>query len=178
MPVDPQTQTALRALGAVGELHRRMPLPVPEADPWEDDDPLDGRRAWVPVEFPGIPSVIVRVHRDGQDVVIVEDTVELDVPRRHTAAVVDEILAGRARRRLRTRNFFGYLMGIFLHNPLPADLVVTVGRDGAGGPVRYEAPVVLTIATGGWLATLPTVDAAAEAVDGGTGGRPPGAGAG
>lgn len=156
MPLDDTTQAALRALWEVATRHGREPLPVPEADPWEDDDPLDGRRAWVPVEVPGVPSVVVRLHRDGEDLVVVEDVVELDVPRRHTAAVLQELLAGRARRRLRARGFLGHLLGIALHNPLPADLVVTVtGPDGA--TAAYEAPIVLAPGTGAWLATVPTV---------------------
>ncbi|WP_199421970.1 hypothetical protein [Actinotalea solisilvae] len=153
MALDDATQSAVRALWEVATRHGREPVPVPEADPWEDDDPLDGRRAWVPVEIPGVPSVVVRLHRDGEDLVVVEDVVELDVPRRHTAAVVQELLSGRARRRLRARGFLGHLLGIALHNPLPADLVVTV--DGPE-PTSYEAPVVLAPGTGAWLATLAT----------------------
>jgi hypothetical protein len=158
VPLDDATQAALRGLWEVATRHGREPLPVPEADPWEDDDPLDGGRAWVAVEIPGVPSVVVRLHRDRQDLVVVEEVVELDVPRAHTAAVVQELLAGNARRRLRTRGgLLGGLLGIMLHNPMPADLVVTVaGPDGA--TTAYEAPVVLSYGTGAWLMSVPIAE--------------------
>jgi hypothetical protein len=156
MELDAATAWAVQELADAGARHGRPPVPVPEADPWEDDDPLEPGRGRVVVEFGGRPSVVARLHRDGHDLVVVEDVVELDVPRRDTPAVVEELLAGRARRRLETRNPLRSLLAVWLHNPLPADLVVEVRRrDGAR---TYTAPIVLTMASGGWLATLPTVD--------------------
>jgi len=177
MPLDDATQGAVRALWEVATRRGRTPEPVPEADPWEDDDPLDPVRGHVAVVVPGVPSVVVQLHRDGHDLVLVEDVVELDVPRRDTATVVDAVLAGRARRRIRG-GALSRVLGMLLHNPLPADLEVTVP---SGGRERtYTAPVVLTPGAGGWLASLPTVDDAPPAdgrpgpqgrPDGGTGPR-------
>jgi hypothetical protein len=162
MQLDAATARAVQELAHAGARHGRVPAPVPEADPWEDGDPLDPRLSHVVVEFPGTPSVVVQLHRDGEDLVVVEDVVELDVPRRDTPAVVEELLAGRARRRILVRGALRSLLAVWLHNPLPAELIVQVGR----GAVRrtYTAPIVLAIPISGWLATLPTVDDA--------GGRP------
>ncbi|MBX9243340.1 hypothetical protein ICW40_00770 [Actinotalea ferrariae] len=159
MPLDPRTEQAVRALWDVGTRNGRPPAPVPEADPWEDDDPLDPARGWLPVELPGVPSVVVRLHRDGEDLVVVEDVVELDVPRRDTVRVVEELLTGGARRRHRARGALGQLLAIVLHNPQPSELVVTVHDDDPEVPPRtYDAPVVLGTMTSGWVLTLPTVD--------------------
>lgn len=128
---------------------------MPEADPWEDEDPLGPSRAATIVEFPGVPSVVVRLYRDGRDDVVVEDIVELEVPRRDTAAVVEEVLAGRAQRRVRGGVLWN-LLGIFMHNPAPSEMVVTVlGPDGVR---TYEAPLILTVGTGPWLLSLPLVE--------------------
>lgn len=157
MTLDDATQRAVRALWEVATRNDRSPAPVPEADPWEDDDPLDGSRAWVPVEIPGVPSVVVRLYRDGEDVVVVEDTVDLDVPRGDTARVLEALLTGAARRRHRARGFLGQMLGLVLHNPQPSDLVVTVHDDDPAVPPRtYDAPIVLSTMTSGWLLSLPT----------------------
>ncbi|WP_188037221.1 hypothetical protein [Actinotalea sp. JY-7885] len=157
MPLDEATQRAVRGLWEVAVRNGRTPAPVPEADPWEDDDPLDGDRAWVPVEVPGDPSLVVRLYRHGEDVVVVEDTVELDVPRRDTARVLEALLTGAARRRHRARGLVGNLLGIVMHNPQPSDLVVTVHDDDpALAPRTYEAPIILATMTSGWLLGLPT----------------------
>ncbi len=107
------------------------------------------------VDFPGTPSVVVRLHSDGQDDLLVEDVVELGVPREDTVAVVEELLAGHARRRVRPGLLWN-LVNIGMHNPSPSDLVVTVlGDDG----VRvYDAPITLALGTGPWLAGLPLVE--------------------
>lgn len=159
MTLDDATQRAVRALWEVATRNGRTPSAVPEADPWEEDDPLDGSHAWVPVEVPGVPSVVVRLHRDGNDVVVVEDTVELDVPRRDTARVVEALLTGGARRRHRARGAVGQMIAILLHNPQPSDLVVVVDDDDPEvAPRRYDAPVVVSTMTSGWLLSLPTED--------------------
>jgi hypothetical protein len=156
MQLDAATAWAVQEIADAGVRHGRPPEPVPEADPWEDDDPLDPGRGHVVVEIAGTPSVVVRLHRDGHDLVVVEDVVELDVPRRDTPAVVEALVAGRARRRLLARGRLHSLLSILLHNPMPAELVVRVGPDGA--PRTYTAPIVLSLQTGAWLVTLPTVD--------------------
>jgi len=84
----------LRELHATGVRYGRPPEPVPEADPWEEPDPYDHHRS-VMVVFPGYPRVRVTVHDDGEDAVELDSGVAFDVPRRHTAAVVEAILSGR-----------------------------------------------------------------------------------
>lgn len=163
MELDAATEWAVQELTDAGLRHGRPPAPVPEADPWEDDDPLDPGSGHVVVEFPGVPSVVVRLYRDGQDLVVVEDVVELTVPRRDVPAVVEAVLGGRGRRRLVARGRLSSLLAVWLHNPLPADLVVTVDRP--EGPRTYTAPIVLAQATGAWLATLPTVDESGPEAD-------------
>ena len=155
MALDAVTERAVRALWEVGTRHGRAPAPTPEADPWEEEDPLGPSRTAAVVEFPGVPSVVVRLYRDGRDDVLVEDIVELEVPRRDTVAVVDEVLAGRARRRARGGVLWN-LLGIVLHNPAPSELVVTVL--GPESVRTYEAPLILTVGTGPWLLSLPLIE--------------------
>lgn len=155
MALDEVTERAVRALWETGARHGRPPAPTPEADPWEEEDPLGPSRTAAVVEFPGVPSVVVRLYRDGRDDVIVEDMVELEVPRRDTVAVVEEVLAGRARRRTRGGVLWG-LLGIALRNPAPSELVVTVL--GAESVRTYEAPIILTLGTGPWLLSLPLLE--------------------
>lgn len=72
----------VRALHATGAALGRAPEPVPEADPWEERDPLDTDRS-LTVVFPGLPDLRVRPHDDGVDAVHFGNYVTLDVrPRR------------------------------------------------------------------------------------------------
>lgn len=158
MALDEATARAVRDLWEVGARHSRPPSPTPEADPWdEDDDPLGPGRTSTVVEFPGVPSVVVRLYADQRDDVLIEDIVELEVPRRDVCAVVEELLARRARRRVR-RGLLWNLVNIGMHNPAPSDLVVTVLD--ADGVRTYEAPILLTTGTGPWLTGLPLAEEA------------------
>jgi hypothetical protein len=156
MALDEATTRAVRDLWEVGARHGRPPAPTPEADPWEeDDDPFGPARAATVVEFMGTPSVVVRLYADGRDDVLVEDIVELETPRQDTAAVVEEVLAGRAHRRVRSGLLWN-LVNTAMRNPAPSELVVTVLDPDA---VRtYEAPILLTMGTGPWLTSLPLAE--------------------
>jgi hypothetical protein len=160
MALDEATGRAVQLLRDVGLRHGRPPAPVPETDPWDDDDPLDPSVGAVVVELPGVPAVVVRLHRDGRDLVLVEDAVELEVPRPDTPAVVDSLLDGRARRRMHRAGPLRAILAVVVTTyaaPLPSDLVVPVGRVGSGR--TYTAPLTDALA-GGWLTTLPVEEAA------------------
>lgn len=155
MPIDDETQAVVRALWAVGAAHGRPPAPVPEADPWDDDVPgaEDGA---VVVELGGVPDLVVRLHRDRQDAVQVEGVVDLEVPRADVAAVVDALLAGRARRRPRARGFLANLLALGLGSPAPSDLEVTAGT--GVGARTYTAPVSVGLPLSGWVMALPVAE--------------------
>lgn len=158
MPIDDATQSAVRALWEAGARHGRAPAPVPEADPWEDE--VQGaERSPVVVVLAGTPDLQVRLHRDGQDEVEVEDVATLEVPRRDTAAVVDALLdrgGRRARRRPRVRGVLGNVLAALVGSPAPSDLEVRVGE---GGTARvYRTQVVARHPMSGWLLALPTTD--------------------
>ncbi len=152
MPVDEGTQAAVRALWQVGADHARPPAPVPETDPWEADDPVDGPRRAVTVVFDGVPEILVHLHRDGDDLVVVEGTVELEVPRADVVGVVEGLLAGRARRRVRARGFWRGLLAIVLASPGASELEVPV--DGR----VYSGPLLLATPMSGWLLSRPVAD--------------------
>lgn len=152
MPIDDATQAVVRALWATGAAHGRPPAPVPEADPWEDD--VQGAEGGaVVVELGGVPDVVVRLHRDRRDAVQVEGVVDLEVPRADVVAVVEALLAGRARRRPRVRGFLAHLLAVALASPAPSDLEVTAGT---GPRARtYTAAVDAALPPSGWLMSLP-----------------------
>ncbi|WP_282945456.1 hypothetical protein [Cellulomonas endometrii] len=164
MPIDEVTQAAVHALWEAGARHGRPPAPVPEADPWDaadvdgSADALDSARGRVSVLFDGAPALAVHLHRDGRDTVRVEDVVDLEVPRRDVVAVVDALLAGRARRRATVRGLWGNLLGVLLSNPAPSDLVVRVGGDDGTAPREYTGPVLLAVPLSGWLMSLRAPD--------------------
>jgi hypothetical protein len=164
MPIDEVTQAAVHALWEAGARHGRPPAPVPEADPWDASDvdgsadALDTARGRVSVLFDGSPSLVVHLHRDGRDTVRVEDAVDLEVPRRDVAAVVEALLADRARRRPTVRGFWGNLLGVLLSNPAPSDLVVRVGGEDGTAPREYDGPVLMAVPLSGWLMSLPVED--------------------
>ncbi len=152
MPIDEATQSAVRALWEVGARHGRPPAPVPEADPWEADDPVDDGRGRVSVVLDGVPEVVVHLHRDGTDLVVVEGSAELEVPRRDTALVLDGLLAGRARRRRLATGFWRTGLATVLGSPAPSELVVAVDDR------VYAAPVLFAPPLSAWLLGLPVVD--------------------
>ncbi len=159
MPIDDATQAAVRALWEVGARHGRAPAPVPEADPWEDDA-QGAERSPLVVVLAGTPDLQVRLYRDGQDEVHVEDIAVLEVPRRDTAAVVDALLGGggggRARRRPRVRGVLGNVVAALVGSPAPSDLEVRVGEGGAARV--YRAQVVVRHPMSGWLLGLPVAE--------------------
>jgi hypothetical protein len=156
MPIDDETQAVVRALWAAGAAHGRPPSPVPEADPWDDDVP-GAEGGAVVVELGGVPDVVVRLHRDRLAEVQVEGVVELEVPRADVAAVVEALLAGRARRRPRVRGVLAHLLAVALGSPAASDLEVTVGT-GAGART-YTAPVSAGVQLSGWVLSLPVARA-------------------
>jgi hypothetical protein len=155
MPIDEETQAVVRALWAAGAAHGRPAAPVPEADPW-GEDVQGAAQDVVVVEMVGVPDLVVRLHRDRLDAVQVEDVVELEVPRADVVAVVDALLAGRARRRPRARGFVAHLLAVAFRNPVPSDLEVTAGT---GLDARtYVAPAGLGVPLSGWLMSLPVAE--------------------
>ncbi|MFF1528671.1 hypothetical protein [Cellulomonas sp. NPDC058312] len=152
MAVDEETQATVRGLWAVGARYGRPPAPVPEVDPWEADDPPEAaaRRRLV-VVLEGSPVVAVQLQAAGPDTVRVEDTVDLEVPRQDVVAVVDALLGGRARRRVRSQGPVAHVVALVLGNPLPSELEVVVDGDRT-----YRAPVLVLAAASGWFHALPT----------------------
>jgi hypothetical protein len=152
MALDDVRLRVIALLHDVGTRHDRLPAPVPEADPWDDGDALDPVPDEVSVYFPGVPSVLVRLYRDGQDVVVVEDVVDLDVPRDDVPAVVDSLLGGRARRRSRG-GVVQIVLATLFHSGLASELVVPVGREGSAR--AYRASFAELTPAGRWLSELP-----------------------
>ncbi|GEL45541.1 hypothetical protein CHO01_06570 [Cellulomonas hominis] len=152
MPVDEGTQAAVRALWQAGSRHGRPPAPVPEADPWEADDPVDGPPRTVSVVFDGVPGVVVHLHRDGADLVAVEGCVEIEVPRRDVVEVLEGLLGGRARRRPRVRGYWRSLASGVLGSPAPSDLEVPAGGRVYAGPILFAPPL------SGWLLSRPVAE--------------------
>jgi hypothetical protein len=114
----------------------RPPEDTPEADPWDEPDPFEAP-TMIAVVFPGRPAVTVRLFSDGKDTVVVEDQVDLEVPRLDTVAVVDAVLSGRARLRPRGASTVTRILGGFLGSITPTELVVRLPEVGR----QYSAPV-------------------------------------
>jgi hypothetical protein len=154
MALSGSTERTVRELWEIGARYGRPPLPTPEADPWEEDDPLDPQRDVVVVEMPGRPSITVRLYPGVEDTVTVEDTMDLEVPRHDTAAVVESILAGRCWVRPGVGRGLSRLVWTFLRTTMAAVLMVPVGT---GARARtYEVGVAYALGQGVWLASLPT----------------------
>lgn len=96
MALSQETQDAVRALWAIGADHGRPPSPTPEADPWQDDDPIEVSQETAVVEFPGLPTISVRLDGDLEDTVTLQGAFVFDVPRRDTVGFVAAVLAGDA----------------------------------------------------------------------------------
>lgn len=140
----------VRDLWEAGERHGRVPDPTPEVDPWEDEDPY-GPPSELAVVFGGSPALTVRLYLNGEDTVTVEDSVDLEVPRVDTVAVVEAILGGQARMRMHRASFLARLIGTFAHAPMLADLVVRLPEVGR----TYTAPVLQTYGQGAWISRIP-----------------------
>ncbi|WP_413451884.1 hypothetical protein AA0Y32_13790 [Georgenia phoenicis] len=139
----------LRQLHATGAALGRPPEPVPEADPWEPDDPLDPRSAVV-VVFPGPPGIRVRLHDDGEDAVQLDTYVTFDVPRRHTVAVLRALLSGEG---AYTRVPGGVVGAI--SRRLGLELVEELVVDVPGATYAQAVPWAPASPLNGWLAGLP-----------------------
>ena len=135
----------VRDLWDVGARHGRVPDPTPEVDPWEDQDPCEAPRE-LAVVFPGTPPFTVRLFLDGQDTISIEDSVDLEVPRHDTVAVVEALLSGAARLRVGRAGPLARLCALVMLNPMMTDLVVRLPEDGR----TYTAPVPYTFGQGPW----------------------------
>ena len=139
----------VRELWEAGARHGRPPEPTPEVDPWEDED-LYGPPSELAVVFLGMPALTVRLFLDGADTVTVEDTVDLEVPRKDTVAVVEALIGGRARMRRRPAPFLTRLVGTFFRAPYLTELVVRLPDVGR----TYTAPVLSSLGTGTWTSRM------------------------
>ncbi|WP_152188586.1 hypothetical protein [Georgenia satyanarayanai] len=139
----------LRHLHATGAALGRPPEPVPEADPWEPDDPLDAHSAVV-VVFTGLPHLRVHLHDDGEDAVHLDTYVTFDVPRAHTVAVVRALLSGQG---AYTRVPGGMVGAI--SRRLGLEIVEELAVDVAGATYAQAVPWVPASPLNGWLAGLP-----------------------
>ena len=127
MALSRATGDAVRALWVVGSRHGRPPSPTPEADPWEDQDPIELPQDTAVVEFGGIPTISVQLFGDLEDTVTLEEALVFDVPRRDTVAFVAAVLEGDAYLRLLgadlpgvVRGVLGFMLGKLLVVPVRA----------------------------------------------------------
>ncbi|PYF98380.1 hypothetical protein SAMN05216184_11132 [Georgenia satyanarayanai] len=139
----------LRRLHATGASLGRPPEPVPEADPWDPDDPLDARSPVV-VVFPGPPHLRVRLHDDGEDAVHLDTYVTFDVPRRHTVDVVRALLSKDG---VYTRAPRG-LLGV-VSRRLRLEFLDELAVDVPGATYTQAVPWVPTSPLNGWISGLP-----------------------
>ena len=139
----------VQQLRDVGTRLGRPPENTPEANPGEESDLFDTPTA-VAVVFPGDPAVTARLSADGNDTVVVEDRLDLEVPRRDTVAVVEALLSGRARLRMGQGSALKRIVGTFLGSPMLAELVVTLPDVGR----QYSAAVSYVPGAGAWLSAL------------------------
>jgi hypothetical protein len=147
MALTDATQQAIRAVGDVAAAHAR---PVEVAEP-DGGGGIAPSRGGVLVVLGGVPEIRVELSADLADTVTIDETVDIEVPRRDTAAVVDTLLAGRARTRIGVGNWLTRLLGLFARNPLSAVLLVPV-REGADATV-YEVGLPVTLSS--WLGSVP-----------------------
>ncbi|MCM3660368.1 hypothetical protein M3148_05075 [Georgenia satyanarayanai] len=139
----------LRRLHATGVALGRPPEPIPEADPWEPEDPLDAHSPVV-VVFPGPPNLHVHLHDDGEDAVHLDTYVTFDVPRRHTVAVVTALLSKEGVYTRAPRGVLGVLSRRF-----GLELLDEVAVDVPGATYTQAVPWVPTSPLNGWIAGLP-----------------------
>ena len=112
MAISAATQDAVRALWVLGSDHGRTPSPTPEADTWQDADPFEEPQDTAMVEFPGIPTIEVRLSGDLDDTVTLQGAIVFDVPRRDTVAFVAAVIAGDAYLRLLGSHLPDFLRGV------------------------------------------------------------------
>jgi hypothetical protein len=150
------TQGAVRALRTIGTRYGREVRPNAGADLLEDDDPLNPQDATT-VELIGVPDITVRLFGDLSDIVIIDGTIEFEVPRNDTLAVVEVVLSGNARLRRDCGTRWSAVRTLLLAPFVPYaafigyELVVTVP-----GGACYEESVPFTPLGGVWLSKLPS----------------------
>lgn len=143
------TDDVLRELHAAGAELGRPPEPVPEADPWDEPDPLDTERS-VDVVFVGPPDLRVRLHDDGVDAVELETYVTFDVPREHTVAVVRALLSKVGVSRRAPRGLFGVIS-----RRLKLEFFEEIAVEVPGATYTETVPWIPASALHGWLSGLP-----------------------
>ncbi len=143
------TDDVLRELHAAGADLGRAPAPVPEADPWEEPDPLDTERAVV-VVYPGLPDVRVRLYDDGVDAVEIDVYVTFDVRREHTAAVVRALLSRTGVSIRPPRGLFGVIS-----RRLKLEFYEEIAVEVPGATYTQTVPWIPASPLHGWLAGLP-----------------------
>lgn len=149
MAITETTEQAIRAVQAVAVAYAQA---VEVAEP--DDDGIGAPRKGTLVVLGGVPDLRIDLSDDLTDTVTIDETVDLEVPRQDTAAVVDALLAGRARTRVGAGNGFTRLLGLFARNPLSAELLVPGGADADATVYRVGLPVTLSA----WLGAVPAED--------------------
>ena len=149
MGLSQDTEEAVRSMWSIGVKYGRSPGPIPEADPWEEEDILDAPGDEATVEFPGTPAIKVRLCGDREDTVTLDGYIDFETPRRDTLAMVTAVLAGDARRRPAAGRLLPGFLREMLQSPFGIVLAVPVG----GGKV-YEQRVPSQCLGLTWVTTL------------------------
>jgi len=149
MGLSQYTEEAVRSLWSIGAKYGRTPSPVPEADPWEEEDLLEAPGDEATVEFPGTPAIKVRLCGDLEDTVTLDGYIDFETPRRDTLDLVTAVLAGDARRRPAAGRLLPSFLREMLQGPFGIMLAVPVG----GGKV-YEQRVASQCLGLTWVTTL------------------------
>lgn len=149
MGLSQYTEEAVRSLWSIGAKYGRTPSPVPEADPWEEEDLLEAPGDEATVEFPGTPAIKVRLCGDLEDTVTLDGYIDFETPRRDTLDLVTAVLAGDARRRPAAGRLLPSFLREMLQGPFGIMLAVPVG----GGKV-YEQWVASQCLGLTWVTTL------------------------
>jgi len=127
MGLSQYTEAAVRSLWSIGATYGRTPCPIPETDPWEEEDLLDPPGDEATVEFPGTPAIKVRLNGDLEDTVTLDGYIDFETPRRDTLAMVTAVLAGEARRRPAAGRLLPSFLREMLQGPFGIMLAVPVG---------------------------------------------------
>lgn len=157
MTLSAGTQVAVQALWTMGARYGREVRPNAGADLLEDDDPLDPQDSTT-VELIGAPDITVQLFGDLRDIVIVDGTIEFEIPRTDTLAVVEVVLSGNARLRRDRSTRWSAVRTLFVAPFVPYAaifgyvLVVTV----PGGACYEESVPYKPLGGGAWLSKLPS----------------------
>lgn len=150
------TRETLRDLRLIGTEHGRRPSPAADDEPDLLEATLGHGADAAILELPGVPSITVHVDGSLEDTVVVEDVISFDIPRRDTVALVQAVLAGRARLRRDDGGRWSalriMLLAPFLRYLVPFTNVLVVPIPGR---TPYEQPVPVQLFAGGWLSSVP-----------------------